>query len=241
MAFSYKLEELSFRRAFWAAALVTAALWLIPYGEWVIYPLSLLGTWAHELGHGLAALLAGGSFQELQLHADLSGVAVHTASGGGFTQAFVAAGGLLGPALVGFAMLLLSSSQRLGNLVLFAVMAALVLTVVLWVRNLFGIVALSAVAVGIGASLWTISGRLRFFLAVLMGIQIGLSGLRNWRYLFTATAWKGQPSDTGLMAQGLGGSAWLWGAVILALDLGLLFLAYKLVRNRIHEEIEKYA
>ena len=38
-------------------------------------PLVLLATLMHELGHGLAALMLGGSFAQLQLWADGSGVA----------------------------------------------------------------------------------------------------------------------------------------------------------------------
>ena len=49
--------------------------WQLPYGPQVLYPLSLLATFAHELGHGLAALLAGEEFEYLLLHADGSGLA----------------------------------------------------------------------------------------------------------------------------------------------------------------------
>ncbi|MBK7003394.1 MAG: M50 family metallopeptidase [Rhodoferax sp.] len=41
-------------------AIVT--LWQLPYGHQVLYPLTLLATYAHEMGHGMTALLLGAEF-----------------------------------------------------------------------------------------------------------------------------------------------------------------------------------
>lgn len=50
-------------------------IWQLPYGYQLLYPLTLLATFAHEMGHGLAALLVGAEFDQLLLHADGSGLA----------------------------------------------------------------------------------------------------------------------------------------------------------------------
>lgn len=234
-----RIYELSFRRAFWAAVILTVLLWIIPYGEWVIYPLSLLGTWVHELGHGMAALLAGGRFEELVLRPDLGGLAVYRGVGSDGGRALTAAGGLLFPALAGFVMLTLSARQSLGHVVLGGLLAALILTLLLWVRNPFGIAAMVVLAAGIGYGMWRLSGRALFFLVILISIQVGLSGLRNWRYLFTAEARAGQPSDTAQIAGALSGPIWLWGALVLAVNVALLYLAYRLVRGRIDTERQR--
>ena len=43
---------------------------------WVaLYPFTLLGTWVHEMGHGLGALLCGGRFDRLEIFEDASGLA----------------------------------------------------------------------------------------------------------------------------------------------------------------------
>lgn len=39
-----------------AAALVTVVLWQIPQGDYILYPFTILATWFHEMGHGLAAI-----------------------------------------------------------------------------------------------------------------------------------------------------------------------------------------
>ena len=60
---------------FLAAAGASLALYLIPYGRYVLYPFALLATWAHEMGHGLTALVCGGVFDKLVLYSNLGGTA----------------------------------------------------------------------------------------------------------------------------------------------------------------------
>src|SRR5687768_11466221 len=78
---------------------VTLGLYLIPYGWYVAYPLMLISTLVHELGHGVAAVLMGGDFHEYRMWADGSGVATSSGVGSGAARAFVSAGGLCGPAV----------------------------------------------------------------------------------------------------------------------------------------------
>lgn len=52
---------------FWSAALLSVGRPSVPFGEFVIYPFALLSTWAHELGHGVTALLWGGEIKYLVL------------------------------------------------------------------------------------------------------------------------------------------------------------------------------
>ena len=53
----------------------------------------------HEMGHGIAAILAGGYFQKFIMHPDGSGIA-YSGGVGTIGRAFVALGGLIGPAVV---------------------------------------------------------------------------------------------------------------------------------------------
>ena len=41
--------------------MATVALWQVPYGDTLLYPFTLLATWFHEMGHGLASMLLGRS------------------------------------------------------------------------------------------------------------------------------------------------------------------------------------
>ncbi|HSS52021.1 MAG TPA: M50 family metallopeptidase, partial [Thermoanaerobaculia bacterium] len=56
------------------SAAVTLVLYVVPYGQVLARPLLLLSTLAHEMGHGLTALLLGGRFQRLEMWASGAGV-----------------------------------------------------------------------------------------------------------------------------------------------------------------------
>src|SRR6266850_6768557 len=86
---------------------VTGLLYALPFGRTLAWPLVLVSTLAHELGHGLAAALLGGTFESLRLHADASGVALWTGSFGRLATATVAGAGLVGPAVAAFVLLAL--------------------------------------------------------------------------------------------------------------------------------------
>src|SRR5262245_39083060 len=81
------------------AALLTLVLYFVPYVQLLAWPLLLLSTLIHELGHGLGALALGGHFDKLLLYADGSGVAYSYGSYGAAGHALVAAAGLIGPPL----------------------------------------------------------------------------------------------------------------------------------------------
>ena len=55
-AFSLKPTERA-RFVLLASVILTAPLYVVPYARHVAYPLMLLSTLAHEMGHGVAALL----------------------------------------------------------------------------------------------------------------------------------------------------------------------------------------
>ena len=73
----------------WSVGL-TLALYLIPFGQLLAYPLMLLSTLFHELGHGIAAVAVGGSFESLAIFADGSGVAQHAGGNSSVGHAIVA-------------------------------------------------------------------------------------------------------------------------------------------------------
>ncbi len=70
------------------------------------YPISIIGTFVHEMGHGLSAIFTGGHFYWLQIEFFRGGAAI-TAGG---SQLLILLGGLLGPAVTG-AMLLAVSTR----------------------------------------------------------------------------------------------------------------------------------
>ena len=103
----------------------------IPSGRWAWWPLMLLSTLAHELGHGLAAVTVGGDFVSLQMFADGSGVAATAHSGGRMVRAVVSAGGLVGPAIVAGGLFFLARTERRARVSLGVLAGVLVVVIVL--------------------------------------------------------------------------------------------------------------
>jgi len=201
----------------------TLLLYLIPYGGYVAYPLVLLSTLAHEVGHGVAAVLVGADFQSLKLWADGSGVASWSGRVGRLGQAVVAAGGLVGPAVAAAVGFFLGRDPRHARTGLWIVAVALVILDLWVVRNLFGFAFVAVLAVGLAllaaraTPVW-VQGA-----TVFLAVQLALSVFSRGDYLFVAVAETGMgpmPSDVAQMAQALWLPYWFWGAVC-----GLLSLA----------------
>src|SRR4051812_10626061 len=132
-----------------AAIAVMALDHLVPFGHLVLYPLTLLATWVHEMGHGVSALLVGGHFQELLIFSDASGLAM-TAEPAGLRAALVSAGGLVGPPIAGAAILVLARGRRRAGLVLGVLTVAIALSLLIWVRSFAGWLALPPLAAVLG-------------------------------------------------------------------------------------------
>jgi hypothetical protein len=213
---------------------VTAALYVIPFGRTIAWPLVLVSTLAHELGHGFAALMLGGTFHSLRLYADASGVALWSGAFGRVALASVAAAGLVGPAAVACALLILGRRASRAPIVLMTLGVFLVLLAVFLVRNPFGL----AFTILLGATLLGIAIRapaLSHTVVLLLAVQLALSVFSRSDYLFTSMALTTvgpMPSDVAVMASALFLPYWFWGAVCGVASLGLLTLGVRAFFHR---------
>jgi hypothetical protein len=202
------------------AGVVVVALPALPFGNYLIYPFMILTTWFHEMGHGLTALLLGQDFQRLVIFADGSGVAqsLVATDASRFTNAAIAAGGPLGPTLVGALLILASAHRKLWRPTLVAMAAAIFASVIVYVRSTIGIVVLPLVGALLVLIAWRAKdGFVRFSLQFL-GVLAAMSMLRDFNYLFTENAViDGQRivSDTGAIEQSLALPHWFWASAIL--------------------------
>jgi len=226
----------SFRAAFWGAALLSLVLWLIPFGGLLIYPVTVMATWAHELGHGLTAILVGGELESLELYGGGGGVA-HTRTAESWQHALVSLGGLLGAPIAGVAMLVLGSYRRMVPVLLGGLVVALVGSALLWVRTPFGVIACLGIAALVGTLGWRLRPSRRFLLVQFIGIQLALSSLSRMDYLFTDEARFGltrvMPSDVANIAEELGGHWLIYGLLIAVVELAMLYGAYRFVDWRL--------
>jgi hypothetical protein len=207
---------------------VTALLYTVPYLRVLAWPLRLLSTVAHEMGHGLAAVLVGGRFQALLMWSDGSGVATWSALVGRLGHATIAAGGLVGPALWAALCFLAGRSPRGARVALISLGGGLLLADILVVRTLFGAVfvallGLLLLALGLAATTWLAQATLVF-----VAVQLALSVFSRADYLFTPlarTANGAMPSDVAQIAEALWLPYWFWGACCGLLSVLVLLVA----------------
>ena len=210
-----------------AAVVVTAVLYVVPYGFYIGYPLILLSTFVHEMGHGVAAMLVGGTFDSFHMYADASGVAQAHGSFGRIDSAVIAAGGLVGPPILSGLFFAASARPRLARGVLGLFGAAMLIACVWVVRGLFGWLFVGAVGVVCAGLAWKASTMFSQGVVAFLATQLALSVFSRGDYLFTDVAVTGggtarQPSDVANIAEALFLPYWFWGGLIAVFSVVVL-------------------
>lgn len=207
---------------------------LIPFGREVLYPLTLFATWVHEMGHGLTGLAVGGSFDHLDIYWNASGVAVGAVEPG-WPRALRAMGGLMAPPLVGALILAFARGPRRASIVLWVLAGTMLVSVAIWVRSATGLIVIPLVAAAIGALAFKGGESLRHIGAQLLGVVLGLDTVSRIDYLFTAEVeiqGRDLPSDVSHIAEAVGGSYLLWGALLAVLSLALVAVGVRIAWMR---------
>lgn len=215
---------------------VTVALYAVPYGHHVAWPLLWLSTLVHELGHGLTALAVGGRFESFMLWPDGSGVASYRGAPGRLARAAVAAGGLLGPAVCAALLFVLGRHPGASRWALGLSGLGLLAAAVAVVRNPFGWAFVVALALLLLVLAVRSRGPAAQFTAVFLAVQLSLSVFSRGDYLFTdtaRTALGAAPSDVAVLAGALFLPYWFWGAAIALVSVAILALGlYAFLRPR---------
>jgi len=227
------------RRAWTLAALAAGSimLWQTYWGSLLLYPFTILATWFHEMGHGLAAVLTGGQFEQLAIYSDGSGVAqsLMPADASVLSLALVSAAGPLGPPVVGALLIMASRGRRATRIALSLLAGALLLSTLIWVRSLVGWLVLPGLALSLLAVLLRGSPKVQDFTIQLLGVQACISAWHDVGYLFSdggLVAGQPQRSDTAAIAGSLLLPYWFWGAAISVLILGLLAASLRFALRR---------
>src|ERR1043166_2603283 len=99
------------------AAIISIALWFVPFAEILSYPFRIFVTFIHEGGHAIAALLTGNSVQSLSVAMNGNGE-TYTTQGGVFSQMLVSSAGYIGAMTYGGLLLVLIRRAVAARLVL---------------------------------------------------------------------------------------------------------------------------
>ena len=203
-------------------AVITIVLWHSPYGMYLLYPFTILSTWFHEMGHGLAAMAFGHSFERLVIFANGSGYALHVSPSpmSRLSLAVISAAGLLGPTAAGCLLILSSRTLKKTRFALAFLGGVLLVSTMIWVRSPVGWLVLPII--GAACLFLAVRGRsaTQRFVVQFLGVQGCISVYRDFGYLFSEGGVLGgvpQRSDTAQIAQALILPYWFWGWVITAI------------------------
>lgn len=212
------------------SGLITLVLWQFPEGRLALYPFTLLATYAHEMGHGLTAILLGGRFVSLEMAADGSGVARHWVGSNG-AQALVAAGGLVGPSVAGAVLLTVGRTAKWARPVLMVVGVLMAFSVVLWARGAFAPVFIGLMAAVLIAIARFGSPPVALLSLQFLSLQLCLSVFKDLDYMFSDRGYVGgqlMRSDSAVIADALFPPYWLWGAATAAFSFGVLAVGLRI-------------
>ena len=209
-------------------ALALVLLGNVPVLGWLFYPFRVFGTFVHELGHGLAAILTGGQFQRFAVNPDLSGSAL-SADG---VRWIIASAGYVGSALFGGLLVILSSRGVPARKVLLWLGVILGVLCLLFVRNFFGAVT----GLGLAAALIFAGRRLAPLwadgLLLLLAVQMMLGSLNSLLDLLQLSVFSRTTTDAALMAQATGIPAMFWALLWTAISGVILFFALRIAYRR---------
>lgn len=223
---------------FWALCFITFLILQLPLAR---IPILFLSTWAHELGHGLGALLTGGGFTSLKIYPSFSGVAT-TLTQTDFQRVVVIIMGLLGPSLLGAILIIGTRAFNWSRACLIGLTLMLLMSQ-LWAADLFTRATLGAAVLLIGLCAWKLPRTPILYLAHIIAIAFCLTALTGFGYFFIGNADISGAlyrSDTGVLSDILGGPFWLWGALLTALSIFIL-ISSVLFADRWARRIERRA
>lgn len=224
------------------AAVISIALWFIPFAEILSYPFRIFVTFIHEGGHAIAALLTGNSVQSLSVAMNGSGE-TYTTQGRWFSQMFVSSAGYIGAMTYGALLLVLIRRAVAARIVLLGSAAiVLALTIIFGVvKPLFAGAWLSLsglpftllagvlLSVGLFAVARFASARVATFVVSLLAVQCVLNALLDLKTVFflsspfAATV----PTDAVNMYNATGVPAIMWAGLWIALSVLILAVAIK--------------
>lgn len=198
-------------------------------GRTILFPINLFVTFLHELGHGLGALITGGSIVGIQINQDGSGFA-RTIGG---NRSITLMGGYLGSAILGNILFFIGvRSKILVKPILSILAVSMLATAVLWFNSVFTSVILFIFAACIlFVTFRTEIGR---YLLIFFGLASILFIIQDFNV--------GPTSDLAAYAKEmifLPASVWMY--IWLAIVVVLFLFNVRLIWNSTPEDYDNYA
>src|SRR5262245_9644012 len=224
------------------AAIISIALWFIPFAEILSYPFRIFVTFIHEGGHAIAALLTGNSVQSLSVAMNGSGE-TYTTQGSWLSQMVVSSAGYVGAMTFGALLLVLIRRAVAARIVLLgSAVVVLALTVIFGVikplmagawLSLSGLPFTLLAGVLLTAGLFAVarfaSARVATFVVSLSAVQCVLNALLDLKTVFFLSSPFATtvPTDALNMANATGVPAIFWAGLWITISVLILAVALK--------------
>jgi hypothetical protein len=175
--------------------------------------------------------LLGGGIAKILIYSDTSGLAYTSTNGSSFERGFVASAGYTGTAVLGMILLLFRRTHRGPTFGTIGIGAIILLSCILYVRNLFALVYLPIFAFGIIICAWKLKAKHVGYLYSFLAATIAFNSVDNISELFGGQGYvNGQPSenDANAVAEQWGGTTFMWSVIwfifaMVCCSIGLLF------------------
>jgi Peptidase M50B-like len=164
-------------------------------------------------------VLLGGSVSSITIEPDTSGLTRSLVPAGRVARGLVASSGYLGASVVGCLLMAATRVEKWARAIVRAVGVLMLVTLIVWMRNLFGFVVVLAWGAALVALARTASGHASKFVLSLLAIQVALDSVYDIRVLFHVD---GGHSDAETMARLFLLPSWLWAGAWMLMSVGML-------------------
>lgn len=218
------------RTTHWRTLTILALLFVLVQIIWwtpAAYPLTILGTIFHELGHAAVTIATGGSVHEIVIRPNGSGVA--QVAGG--VNWLIAPAGYLGATIISAVLLLTVRWMGFGRVVLYVLAAVLLIATVIWIRGPFGMFFTLLLAGAFAGVAWRAPDVVVRWLNPLVAVALLREALDDAWGLIPYTAF-GQVNDAVILSRQTGIPSIVFSVVWTALAVAVAAFAVYVVTRR---------
>jgi len=172
-------------------------------------------------------LLVGGHVNSIVIERNGSGVTSSLIPQSRVAQGLVASAGYIGASIVGCGLMMAARGRKAAHGILWAIGAFMLLTLIVWMRNLFGAAVVLIWSVALIALSRKGRGPASSFVLSLLAVQVALNSVFDVRVLFLIN---GGHSDAETMARLFLVPAWTWASLWMLISIALL--TWTLLRTR---------
>ncbi len=200
------------------------------WGIRLTYPLRVFSTWIHECSHAVVATLLGASAVQITLASDGSGLTKYRMTPSRLRQSAIASAGYLGTTVAGCGIFYLAERRTLGPLtasaqqVLLGLAVLTALSLLIWIRNLFGFIAVTALTLAfVALSRHQALSHYSRVVLLFVGIQTALHALFDLRNLYRVGKSAATESDAQTLARLFFLPAGFWATLWLVMSVAFLY------------------